>query len=404
MACLRPDKRSAVKWFLRFFTAGLVLALAACSGEDLGDYKQQTLDEIAVERTRSLNVPSVSIAVRNSDGQLQTVVQGVENLQTGTLASVDSLYRVGSLTKSFVATKVLQMVEDGLFSLGDSLDELLPEEAAVLINYRPMEVQLFNLLDHTSLICSFTEMPEWSGKFTSDPTYRWSPDELLALVAPHDIESCNEEDQTWHYSNTNYVLLGKIIERYDPFNRSYGQAIAEDILAPLGLDQTFIPSYHFPDELRSIRGYINWDFKLAPLEDVTAIDWSFTWSSGEFLSTPTDLTTWVKSLMTPGVVLEAETLAQMTDTVDTGIEGGYRYGLGVMEITTMESIGHAGGHPGFDCTAQYLREFDQAVASCENRTLANHQKTDTAFFGSILRSLHPEKNYPIMPGTFLPTD
>ena len=220
MACLRPDKRSAVKWFLRFVTAGLVLALAACSGEDLGDYKQQTLDEIAVERTRSLNVPSVSIAVRNSDGQLQTVVQGVENLQTGTLASVDSLYRVGSLTKSFVATKVLQMVEDGLFSLGDSLDELLPEEAAVLINYRPMEVQLFNLLDHTSLICSFTEMPEWSGKFTSDPTYRWSPDELLALVAPHDIESCNEEDQTWHYSNTNYVLLGKIIERDEPFNRS----------------------------------------------------------------------------------------------------------------------------------------------------------------------------------------
>lgn len=382
----------------------LLLCLTACSDEQLGDYPQQSLNEIALERTETLNVPSVSMAVRSSSNQVDTVVYGVEDLTTQVPVTVHSLYRIGSLTKTFVGAKILQMVEAGLFSLGDTLAELLPTEAAVLNNYRPQEVQLFNLLEHTSLICSFTQMPEWSGKFTSDPTYRWTPDELLALAAPYDVDYCNEEDQTWHYSNTNYVLLGKIIEKYDPAGRSYGQAIAEDILTPLGLTETFIPSYHFPGQSNSIHGYANWNFELAPLADVTAIDWSFTWSSGEMLSTPTDLTLWIKSLLTPGVVLQAAMLDQMKDTVDTGLEGGYRYGLGLMEISLWGTFGHAGGHPGFDCTAQYLPEYDQTVAMCENRTLGNHQKTDTAFLGSVLRSLHPEKNYPLLPGTILLTD
>ncbi|MBW6511118.1 MAG: beta-lactamase family protein [Desulfuromonadaceae bacterium] len=382
----------------------LLLCLTACSDEKLGNYPQQSLDEIALERTETLNVPSVSIAVRSSSNQVDTVVHGVEDLTTQVPVTIHSLYRIGSLTKMFVAAKILQMVEAGLFSLGDTLAELLPAEAVVLNNYRPQEVQLFNLLDHTSLICSFTEMPEWGGKFTSEPTYRWTPAELLNTVAPFNVDYCNEEDQTWHYSNTNYVLLGKIIEKYDPAGRSYGQVIADDILTPLGLTETFIPSYHFPALSRSIHGYVNWNFDLAPLEDVTAIDWSFTWASGEMLSTPTDLTLWVKSLLTPGVVLPAAMLDQMKDTVDTGLEGGYRYGLGLMEISLWGTFGHAGGHPGFDCTAQYLPEYDQSVAMCENRTLGNHQKTDTAFLGSVLRSLHPEKNYPLLPGTILLTD
>ncbi|AMV71113.1 serine hydrolase domain-containing protein [Desulfuromonas carbonis] len=381
-----------------------LLLLPGCSGEDLGDYKQQSLDQLAAERTGSLNVPSVSIAVRETDDQVTTVVYGVEDLASATPATIHSRYRIGSLTKTFVAARILQMVEAGILRLSDTLEELLPDEAQRLANYRPGRIQLTNLLNHTSLICSFTEMPEWSGKFTSDPTYRWSPEELLEVVAPYATDSCNEPGQTWHYSNTNYVLLGKIIEKYDPQQRPYGQQLREELIDPLGLTDTFVPSSDFPDQIRWIHGYVNWDLQFAPLTDITDLDWSFTWSSGEIISTPTDLTRWIKSLLTPGVVLQAATLALMEDMVTTGLEGGYNYGLGLMQISIYGTLGHAGGHPGFDCTAQYLPEFDQAVAMCENRTLAHRQKSDTAFLGSVLRSLHPERNYPLMPGTILATE
>jgi len=381
-----------------------LLTLTACSGEDLGTYQVQTLEELAVERTERINAPSVSIAVRASDGQVRTVVHGVENLATGVPVTSLSLYRVGSLTKTFVAARILQMVEAGILSLDDTLEELLPAEAARLANYRPARIQLTNLLNHTSLLCSFTEIPVWSGKFTSDPTFRWSPEALLDLVAPYDAAYCNVTGQTWHYSNTNYVLLGKIIEKYDPLQRPYGQVLREELINPLGLTRTFVPSYDFPGDIRWMTGYVNWGFDYTPLDDITNLDWSFTWASGEIISTPSDLSLWIKSLLTPGVVLQGSTLDLMKDTVKTGIDGGYEYGLGMMKIATMETLGHAGGHPGFDCTAQYLPEFDQAVATCENRTLAHHQKSDTAFLGSVLRSLHPEKNYPLMPGTLLAPD
>lgn len=392
----------------RFFGAGLLLSLflllSSCAGEDLGSYPEQSLETLAAERTGRINAPSVSMAVRESSGEVKVVVYGVENLTSGAPVTGQSLYRVGSLTKTFVAARILQMVEDGILSLSDTLEELLPAESARLAGYRPGRIQLSNLLNHTSLICSFTEIPEWSGKFTGDPTYRWSPDALIDLVAPYDAAHCNVAGQTWHYSNTNYVLLGKIIEKYDPLQRPYGRVLHEELIDPLGLTRTFVPSSDFPGEVRWIAGYINWDFAYAPLEEITRLDWSFTWASGEIISTPADLTLWIKALLTPGVVLQPATLALMTDTVRTGIDGGYEYGLGIMKISTMETVGHAGGHPGFDCTAQYLPAFDQAVAICENRTLARHQKSDTAFLGSVLRSLHPEKHYPLMPGTILATD
>lgn len=346
----------------------------------------------------------MSIAIRAANGTTTTVVHGVTDISSGTPVNSQSLYRIGSLTKTFVAARILQMVEAGTISLNDTVAELLPEEGVRLANYHPDRLQVASLLNHTSLLCSFTEMTAWSGKFTSDPTHRWTPEALLDVVAPYDSAMCNQPGQTWHYSNSNYVLLGKIIERYDAQLRPYGRVLREEILVPLGLNNTYIPSYDFPAATNSIHGYINWDSTYSPLDDITNLDWSFTWASGEMLSTPGDLALWIKSLLTPGTVLQGATLAQMKETVPTGIEGGYRYGLGLMRIDTMESYGHAGGHPGFDCTAQYLPEFDQAVAMCENRSLAHHQKSDTAFLGSVLRILHPEKNYPLMPGTILATD
>lgn len=392
--------------FRQWFCVALfaVLLVAGCGGEDLGDYQRQSLDEIAAERTSTTNAPSVNIAYLNEQDELTTVSHGVEDIVTRTPATADSLYRVGSITKSFVAARILQLVEDGHLALGASLQELLPEQAQLLSNFNPDRVQLYDLLQHTSRICSFTAETSWSGKFTADPTYRWGQDELLTLVADKKAADCNEEGQTWHYSNSNYVLLGLIIEKYDPLGRSYGQNIREEILEPLGLTRTFVPSYDFPDERPWIHGYHNWGYNLSPLVDITTIDWSFTWASGEMVSTPSDLSRWVKSLMTPGVVLAAETLEWMTQTIDTGLEGGYKYGLGVMEISMLEVIGHGAGHPGFDCTAQYVPEFDEAVAMCVNRTFGNFQKSDTAFLGSVLRSIYPQKNYPIIPGTILKTE
>jgi len=365
---------------------------------NVGDELKKVLDR----KIRQLNIPGISLAILNENGELYTLTDGVADEDTNDNVTKDTLFKVGSITKTFISMTILQLIQEGKLSFDDTLGELLPDESKILSGFNPDNITIRQLLTHTSLICSFTETSGWAEVMQYKPTYQWSTDELLYTVSPYSQSDCNSPGQTWHYSNTNYVLLGKIIEKLT--GHTWGYEVEERFIKPLGLTNTHIPSEestYFEDLPNLAHGYINWQFETSPITDVTSINPTFTGSSGEIISTPTDLAKWVMAIA-QGKVIDQDMLSKLVSLdsfVSTTYEG-YFYSFGIMKIPGYNVAGHAGGHPGFDCTMQYIGGEDDVVAICSNRTYGDRQKTDTAILYSVLKVLYPYRDLEPLPKTF----
>ncbi|MDP4507580.1 serine hydrolase domain-containing protein [Nonomuraea turcica] len=140
-------------------------------------------------------------------------------------------YRIGSQTKTMTATAVLQLVKEGKLSLDDKLSEVLPQVAEKDLVERADEITVRNLIQLTSGI------PDYIGPDTSDPMRNYRPTDLLAAsrknARPVEVGSFN-------YSNTNYILLGMIIEKLS--RRSLAAELNRRLFAPLGMRHTYLPT------------------------------------------------------------------------------------------------------------------------------------------------------------------
>jgi len=262
---------------------------------------------------------------------------GVTELGEHEPAPVAGRFRVGSITKTFVSTVVLQLVGEGRLRLTDSVQRWLP---GLLPGGR--EITLRHLLQHTSGLYNYTD-----DLFVSDEeflrnrfrTYR--PRELVAIANRHD--PLFPPGTRWSYSNTNYIVLGLVVERVT--GRPYGASVAQRILRPLSLEHTWspgvipaIPGPHAHGYLPVVR-----NGQTVPV-DVTALNPSVAWAAGEMISTTRDLNRFYGGLLScrllsPALLREMKTIAP---------EG--QYGLGLQRIALpdgRELWGHTGGIPGY---------------------------------------------------------
>ena len=406
----RMNKLTLTKWLAPLCLVGVMVG---CSDDDddnndvINDDNRQALQSLLDQKRIEGNVPGITLAIHQG-GDILTVTSGQANTETGELFTPETRVKVGSITKTFTSIVVLQLIEEGKLSFDDTLDMYLPNR---LENYNPEQQTIRKMLQHTSLICNFTDVPpfNWAADAQTDPEMIWAPDELINEVEPFFSEQCAEEN-TWLYSNTNYVILGEIIEFIT--GNSYEVEITHRIIDRLGLTNTIVPNnFQDIDHLHS-RGYLNgtenikngkpeqtWtQTELEPLIDVSAVNQSFTWSSGSVLSTPTDIARWVDAVGS-GDMLSEEMQAEYQTTVNTTVAGGgiYFYGLGVMNVPMWDAWGHGGGHPGFDCGLWHISTHDVGIAVCENRTLSSHMRSDNFIVHEILDILFPEEDYPPMP-------
>lgn len=140
-------------------------------------------------------------------------------------------YRIGSQTKTMTAAVVLQLVKEGKLSLDDRLSEVLPEVAEEDMVERADEITVRNLIQLTSGI------PDYIGPDTSDPTRDYRPTDLLAASRKHPRPA---EIGAFNYSNTNYILLGMIIEKLS--GRSLATELNRRLFTPLGMRHTYLPT------------------------------------------------------------------------------------------------------------------------------------------------------------------
>ncbi len=301
---------------------------------------------------------------------------GTADFGTGAKASADGLFRIGSVTKTFVSTVVLQLVAEGRLGLDDPVESLLP---GAVPNSR--NITLRQLLNHTSGLFNYTEDPSFSFEEDSGALQRWldagrwtryTPQQLIALANTHPPYFA--PGQGWHYSNTNYVLVGQIVERVT--GHSWGQEVDRRIIRRLGLTRTSMPVHSTTIPGPHAHGYYN--LPTGPA-DTTELDPSMADAAGAGISTTADLSTFVTALI-GGRLLPRPLLAEMMTV--TPQSGEAEYGLGLQRTHTPcgPVWGHAGGIPGYN-TFMYTdgdvrRQF---VASVNAYDISDLPTTNAAF-------------------------
>ena len=290
----------------------------------LDDELEQQLQN-ALDGTRAAEIPGAAVAIVSPFGSW-FAASGVSRLEDNTPLQPDDRFEIGSITKTFVATTVLQLVEEGKLSLEDTLTTLLPESITADIP-NSEQITIKQLLQHTSGIPDYVD--ELFTQASTDATVflqEWEPEELVDLT--DGLEPLFEPGESWRYSSTNFVLAGLIIEAVTGNN--IAAEIRTRILEPLNLENTF-----FAKEEEIPGGYISgyWDFDgNGTLDNISVANISWTWAAGAMVSNTQDLDTFARSLF-KGDLLEPQTLEQMLDTIPTTDPVNYSsYGLGVGTI------------------------------------------------------------------------
>jgi D-alanyl-D-alanine carboxypeptidase len=237
-------------------------------------------------------------------------------------------FRIASLTKAFTSVLVLQLEGEGKLDIDDPVENYLPH---VVPN--GSAITLRELLNHTSGLYDYSDDAAFSQAVFDNPQRTWTPLELAAFAFSHAPYFAPGID--YHYSNTNYVLLGLVVEKIE--GKPLAESLQQRIIGPLGLTATSLPT---AISLGSdfVHGYLSLDgsplFDLAPL-----ISPSIGWSAGGIVSNARDVTTFYRALLT-GRLLPAVQLVEM----ETPSPNAGTYGLGI--DTGRLSCGTTFGHRG----------------------------------------------------------
>jgi len=303
---------------------------------------------------RQTDNPGATIAVMLPDQSIWAGASGIANLDQRTAMQPESVFRIASVTKTFVATLVMQLVENNTLNLDDTLTEWLSPSLLNNIQFAD-QITIRQLLSHTSGIYDYLESDTFFDAIDRNPTRVWDDEDVLDFVDGNPYFSPGASGQ-WEYSNTNYILLGLIVE--SATGNSLASELRSNIYQPLGLNDTYLETKeNFPDTL--VRGYESAGRRV---EDVTDINTGNGLADGGILSTAADLARFADGLFRGGLVSES-TLQQMVNFHPIG-----EYGLGIAsEFTTFgESFGHTGSILGYTSIMWYFPEEDIIITALVN--------------------------------------
>ncbi|GAA2425227.1 serine hydrolase domain-containing protein [Streptomyces glaucus] len=299
-------------------------------------------------------VPGVVAQAKDRQGTWKAV-SGVGDIRTEKPRSVHDRYRVGSITKTFVATVVLQLEAEGQLSLDDTVEQWLP--GLVLGHgHDGRSITLWQLLNHTSGIYDYRADETFRRTYALKDGFfehrydTLSPYRLIQVAMRHEPDFA--PGTSWNYSNTNYVLAGLVVEKAT--GNPYGDEIRHRIIEPLNLHATTVPGTSTKMPHPSSRAYGKLaDTDTGPTYDVTEINPSVAHAAGEMISDSGDLNRFYSALLT-GELLPAQQLAAMKTTVEEGMPPHMGYGLGIMKLELdcgLTVWGHSGSIRGSSSAA-----------------------------------------------------
>jgi D-alanyl-D-alanine carboxypeptidase len=301
-------------------------SVAGRSGPGGRSRLQQVLDELVAG-----GAPWALAELRDESG-IWSLTSGVAEIGTQRPVDAAGWFRIGSVTKTFTATVILQLMDEGKLGLADTVERWLPGVVP-----GGTDITVRQLLDHTSGLHNYTNDLTTDG-ILRDRLRRWTPREVVAQATKREPQFRPGTSRA--YNNTAYVLAGMVIEQVT--RRSYGEEIERRILRPLDLRRTLVcddtellPEPH-------AHGYLAADGK--PV-DITTYNPSKAGAAGGMVSTAADLNRFFAALLT-GSLLRPAALQEMQTTTETGTPG-VASGLGITRYSLPNGVTVWGKDGGF---------------------------------------------------------
>jgi D-alanyl-D-alanine carboxypeptidase len=343
------DATRSRRWIL--VTPCLMLA-AACGSDDADAEASSAPLQAAIDAIVEHGAPGV-VALSRNGSQVTMAAAGVRDLATGEPITARDRFRGGSTSKPLLAAVVLQLAEEQVLSLDDRVERWLPG-----VLPRGADVSVRQLLNHTSGVANSAHDPDMlEPYFAGDHEHYWAPMDLVAMSAARPLAF--EPGQGFLYSNSNYHLLGLIIEAattHDPIAE-----VVSRVIEPLELGASDWPERETHITGRHTQGY-HFGSEFGSEPDVTVFSPSWAWTAGGLITDVSDLARFNRALM-QGDLLNPESMRELLAAVPSDEDG---YGLGVMRWDTPcgEGWGHEGDFPGYHTVAITSRDGErQAVVA-----------------------------------------
>ncbi len=334
----------------------------ASTTAQLPDGLVATLDAAAQSSFAQASAPGAIVGVRSPQGTW-IKAYGVADPATGAAMTQDMHTRIGSVTKTFTGTMIMQLAEQGKLSLDDPISTYV---SGVPNGDR---VTLRMLADMTSGVASYTRSAAFTDVFFSKPETVWTPDQLVEIGVAG--SPAFEPGAQFDYSNTNTVLLGLVIEKVT--GQPVETALQQMILDPLGLTNTSWPgdSTDIPEPYP--QGFTLQGNTATPDNPTNATHWnpSWGWTAGELISGMNDLLVYDRALGTGQGLLDTPSQIERL----TSFPGPAGYGIGIGCVDGW--VGHTGELPGYNTALYYDTTSDTSVVVQTNSDIASGNCEDS---------------------------
>jgi len=349
----------------------------------MSDAVAQRLDSAINDAMTAAGVPGAMIGIWGPDGDYVRAF-GVADKTTRAPMKADFYSRIGSVTKTFTITALLQLAGEGKLGLDDAIAEFIDGvplgDKITLRQLARMQSGLFN----------YSGSPEFQQALFADPRRTFTPHELLryAFAQPNQFPPGAQFD----YCNTNTILLGLVVQKVS--GQPLPDYIHDRILVPLGMSHTSFPTTNeFPTP--HAQGYT---VQTADGKEADATDWnpSWGWSAGAMISTLDDMRIWAPALAT-GKLLTAQMQTQRLQTVaSAALPPQDGYGLGIFNLGGW--IGHNGSLPGYQTVVVYLPPKQTTLVIMTNTDIEYRAaEPSTTLATAITKVLTPDHIYSLGP-------
>jgi D-alanyl-D-alanine carboxypeptidase len=339
---------------------------------------EESLEAAFEESFQRSGAPGAIAAVRTPEGTWVGSL-GVADKASGKPMQADMHHRIGSVTKTFTATLLLRAAADGRLSLDDTIGQYVEGIP------NGDEITLRQMADMSSGIADYTHDEQWQEELFADPEAVWTPEEL-ARVGIEDSPVFDPGDG-WQYSNTNYVLLGMVLEQVT--GKPIGKLYRKKIIDPLGLRETSFPNADPALPMPYDHGYTLQGQSDGEPVDATHWNPSWAWSAGGMISTVDDMLVYGRALGTGKGLLPREQQAERLTSFLYGLPPNSpekAYGLGL--VTVGGWLGHTGTQPGFNTTVYYHPQLRTTVVVEVNSDISVGGKTPAdLIFGTLAAEL-----------------
>ena len=381
---------------------GALTGLSSCQRQPQSALKP--IDQAAVQNmvettARELLIPGAVVLLRTPQGEF-TGSYGTTLLGANSPPRADTHFRIASNTKTMTAAVIVLLAQENKFSLDDPVSKYVPGVPD------GDKITITELLNMRSGLYSYDDDPEFWAMLERDPTKVWTPDEVLAIAFKH--PPYFPPGTNFHYSNTNYALLGLIAEKIE--GKPLASCFQDRLFGPLGLKDTMLPaasSNTLPDPYSHGYLYGGCSFRnltdkpypaalqaavsagiLKP-DDCTEQNSSYASAAGGVISTASDLATWIQALV-GGKVLSADFQRRWLDSVQPEVASkpkGQKYGYGISQFSWGPNTiyFHGGEMPGFNSKISYDPTNQLTLVIWTNLTVSlDGQQTANTLFLKML--------------------